>query len=81
MNLLQPPILDLRLMGSAHFLKKLHCLEQVRSDRFQGFYQYFQAIEIFCHCSEKKKMNIPCINTEREKTEKANLSKEKSPVL
>lgn len=83
MNLLQPTVFDLLLMESAHFLKKLHLLEKVWSDfnRFQVFHQNFQAIRILCHCSEKTKLNVPCTNTEREKTEKANLSWEKSPVL
>lgn len=81
MNLLQSAIFDLLLMGSAHFLKELHCLEQVWSDRFQVFHQNFQAIKILCHCSEKMKLNVPCTNMERKKTEKANLSWEKSPVL
>lgn len=80
MKLLQPTVFDLLLKGSAHFLKKLYCLEQVWSNRFQVFHQNFQAIKILCHNSEKMKLNVPCTNTEQEKTEKANLSQEKSLV-
>lgn len=80
MKLLQPTVFDLLPKGFAHFLEKFYCLQQVWSDRFQVFHLNFQAIKILCHSSEKMKLNVPCTNTEWEKTEKANLSREKLPA-
>lgn len=64
--------MNLLLMGSVHFLRKLHCLEKVWLDRFEMFHQNFQAIKILCPCTKKMKLSVPCTNTEREKTEKEN---------
>lgn len=53
-----------------HLFKKLHCLEQVWSNRFQLFHQNFQVIKILWHCSEKNETECSLYQNRKRKKQK-----------